>query len=163
MNGGITPCLPKLGTGWRRAVNFTFRPLCLWGKSPRYLLNGCTTELVRKWWRKENIPSQPPAGNRTPVFQPIAYSLYWLSYPVHSVSHLSSDVTRKKSVKCALLYEDSSVSLSHYMCNYEICVGVVNTASLVWQSQTSWHDRTNILHKNSWVTISCLTRTCSRY
>jgi len=72
----IAPRILKLGTRW----SFTSRPLYPRGRAPDTL---CTVGYVDSRAGldgvvKREIPT--PAGNQTPVFQPIALSLYWLSY-----------------------------------------------------------------------------------
>jgi hypothetical protein len=84
MSGGIAPRIFNLGTRWRWLVRFMLRPLYTRGKRPRYPLDrriggpqrrcGCGGE-------KEENDIIAPAGNWTPVVQPAAQSLYWLSYP----------------------------------------------------------------------------------
>jgi hypothetical protein len=60
----IAPRILNFGIRWRWVVSFTSRPLYPRGKSP-------VTHWIGGWtrWRKTKIPA--PAGNRTPVIQPV--------------------------------------------------------------------------------------------
>jgi len=58
----------NLGARWKWVASFTPRPLFIWGKRPRYLLDrrlGESPEPVLTRWRREKFPA--PAGNRVPV------------------------------------------------------------------------------------------------
>jgi hypothetical protein len=80
-SGSMHACTFNLSTRWRWDVSFTCQLFYPWGKKPWYPLDrrldepqtwsGCSDE-------EEKIPL--PAGYQTLVIQPIAQSLYWLSY-----------------------------------------------------------------------------------
>jgi hypothetical protein len=81
-SGCIAPRIFNLGISWRWIVSFTPRPLYPRDKSSRFpldrrlggpqRLSGCAGE--------EKNSHHYPTGNWTPVVQPVAKSLYWLSY-----------------------------------------------------------------------------------
>jgi hypothetical protein len=82
VNGDVASCIINLGTGWRLVVSFTPRPFYPRGKSPRYPLDrrlGGPQNRSGRGGEKKKIPAT--AGIRTAVVQPVAYSLYCLSYP----------------------------------------------------------------------------------
>jgi hypothetical protein len=56
-----------------QVVSFMPRPFYLWGNSPRYALNtkvGGPQSRSERGGEKKKIPA--PAGNRTPLVQPVA-------------------------------------------------------------------------------------------
>jgi len=67
-NGDIAPRILNLGSRWGWVVSFTTRPHYPRGK-------------IRGGGSGHECRSVRGGGNQTPVFQPVAYPLYWLSYP----------------------------------------------------------------------------------
>jgi hypothetical protein len=82
--GDIASLILSIGTRWRWVVNFTPRPLFSPGKNyDTDWVGGCvgpTAGLDGYWGEKISLP--PGFESRT--VQPLACSLYWLSYPVYS-------------------------------------------------------------------------------
>jgi len=75
-SGGIAPLILNLGTRWRWVVNFTPRQL-YFREISRYLLNkrlGCPPS----WRKQKNL--LPIPGFECHIVQPVAQSLYLLSY-----------------------------------------------------------------------------------
>jgi hypothetical protein len=88
---GIAPHILKLGTRWRWVVSITPRPLYSQGKSLWYPVDRRLGR-PQSWSGRggeQKIPA--PAGNRIPVVQRGAFSLYWLSYR-GSLSLYTTDV-----------------------------------------------------------------------
>jgi hypothetical protein len=75
-SAGIDPRILNLGIRWRWVVSFTPRPLYLRGKSTRHPLDSKPGGL-QSWSGSESgggekNPIITPAGNWTPVVQPVA-------------------------------------------------------------------------------------------
>jgi hypothetical protein len=72
-SGSIAPCIPDLGTRWRRVVSFTARHLYPQGKNPWYplyrRLGGPQSRSVRGGEEKN---SQHLPGLEPPIIQPVA-------------------------------------------------------------------------------------------
>jgi hypothetical protein len=72
------------GTRWKWVVSFKLRPLCPWGKSPRthwiggYVGLRAGLDPVNN--QRISYPSRV-SNPESPVFHPVAYTLYRLSYP----------------------------------------------------------------------------------
>jgi hypothetical protein len=81
-SGNTAPCILNLGSGCMWMVSFTYRPSNAWGTTPRYPLDrklgGPQSRSGHSGGEETKILAA--AGERTPVTQPVAQSLHWLSY-----------------------------------------------------------------------------------
>jgi len=68
------------GARWRCVVSVT-PPVALPQGIPgtHLIATGAAPDSVWMRWQRENIPA--PAGNQTPIIQPIAQTQYWQDYP----------------------------------------------------------------------------------
>jgi hypothetical protein len=80
-----------LGTGWRRVVSFTPRPLYPEGKSPRYTLCSRLAGLPRHSGRCGEKKSLASVGNWTPAFQLVARRYTDWAIPTPHMSYHNSD------------------------------------------------------------------------
>jgi hypothetical protein len=78
--GGIAPFILKIGTRWRWVVIFTPWRLYSRGKTLSHWTGGWVAHRAGLDVAGKRSVSTPN-GNRTPIIQPVALSLYWLRYP----------------------------------------------------------------------------------
>jgi hypothetical protein len=78
-SGGTAPRILNLGTRCRWVVSFTLW-LITWPLPIRREARWAPEPVWTKWRREKN-DIIVPGGKWTPVVQPVAWSVYWLSYP----------------------------------------------------------------------------------
>jgi hypothetical protein len=81
-SGRIAPRILSLGTWWMRVVSLTPRPLHPQGENLWYPLDRRLGGTQSRCWcsGEEENPFTVPAGNRIPVVQPLAQSLYCVQW-----------------------------------------------------------------------------------
>jgi hypothetical protein len=112
-SGGIAPLHSffDLGTRWRWVISFTPQPLYPQGKSPstHWIGGWVGPRVVLEAVVKRKIPSPAPlleSNPRTPIVQPVAQSLYRLSY------HRSQTIPGGRfKGHCAFLFERNPVRI----------------------------------------------------
>jgi hypothetical protein len=79
-SASIAPHILSLDTRWRWVVSLMFWPPYTWWKSTQYPLDRRVSgPQSQSRWHGEEKTFPTPARNCTPVHQPVAWSLYWLS------------------------------------------------------------------------------------
>lgn len=86
-SGDISPHFFNFNTRWKWVVSFEPRPLCPAAKFPRSALGKtffCRSEQVWTVAKRETSCLYRKSKPDSSVIEPVAFSLYWLSCPVHS-------------------------------------------------------------------------------
>jgi hypothetical protein len=80
-NGGITPCILDVGTGWTWVVSYMLRSLYLRGKNPQYVLDRRLGRLqsLSGYGSEEKKSHHCTCRELNPVLPAVALSVYWLS------------------------------------------------------------------------------------
>jgi hypothetical protein len=160
-SGGTAPRILDLGTRWRWVVSFTTRPLYPQGKTPWYPFNrrlGGPRSRSGRGGEEKNTQPRRESNRRTPIVQPLAQSLYRLSYHGSSFKYMWSGKDN-----APLLREEKNKSTTTECCNVTKCN---HQNYKVWTKLTkAFHSaiRTVILHFTTKITFIKVSYFFQRY